>query len=159
MLFLWVTLYKRHTHRYIHKWSIGIMVRVFISGPWAWGFNLRSSYNMTLKTVLDASLLNTQHDMVQIKGKWSNPGKGVSPSPIHWCHRYWKVSLQVAFDYSWPTYYFLLFTLYNTYIHTHCYIYDWRVVNISDRAYISKKVVSARNWQSPSTTDSMSMLT
>ena len=29
----------------------------------------------TQKTVLDASLLNTQHSKVWIKGKWINPGK------------------------------------------------------------------------------------
>ena len=29
--------------------------------------------------VLDASLLNTQYYKVQIKGKWSNPGKKVAP--------------------------------------------------------------------------------
>ena len=32
--------------------------------------------------VIDAALLNTQHFKVGIKGKWSNPGKGVAPSPI-----------------------------------------------------------------------------
>ena len=31
--------------------------------------------------VLDASLLNTQHYKVQIKGKWNNPGEGVA-SPL-----------------------------------------------------------------------------
>ena len=30
--------------------------------------------------VLDASSLNTQHYKVQIKNKWSNPGKGVALS-------------------------------------------------------------------------------
>ena len=34
-----------------------------------------------LKIVLDASLLNTQHYKVWIKGKWSNPGKQVASSP------------------------------------------------------------------------------
>ena len=31
--------------------------------------------------ILDASLLNTQHYKVQIKGKRSNPEKGVTPPP------------------------------------------------------------------------------
>ena len=31
--------------------------------------------------VLDTSFLNTQHYKVRIKGKVSNPGKGVAPSP------------------------------------------------------------------------------
>ena len=35
----------------------------------------------TLKMVLDTYLLNTQQYKVRIKGKWSNPGKGVAPSP------------------------------------------------------------------------------
>ena len=28
--------------------------------------------------------------------KWSNPGKGVAPSPTPWCNSYWKGSLLVA---------------------------------------------------------------
>ena len=35
----------------------------------------------TQKTVFDASFLNTQHYEVSIKGKSSNPGKGVEPCP------------------------------------------------------------------------------
>ena len=54
--------------------------------------------------VLDATLLNTQHDKVWIKGYWSNPGKGVVPFPIPWCCSYWKESLQIALEYSQPTY-------------------------------------------------------
>ena len=33
----------------------------------------------TPKMVLDASLLNTQHNRVRIKGKLINPRKGVAP--------------------------------------------------------------------------------
>ena len=33
-----------------------------------------------LKMVLDTSFLNTQHYKVWIKSKWSNSGKGVTPS-------------------------------------------------------------------------------
>ena len=34
--------------------------------------------------VLDATLFNTQHYKVWLKGKWNNPGKGVvlSPTPV-----------------------------------------------------------------------------
>ena len=35
----------------------------------------------TQKMELDASLLYTQHYMVEIKGKWSNPGKGLAFFP------------------------------------------------------------------------------
>ena len=32
--------------------------------------------------------------------KWSNPGKGVAPSPTPWCSSYWKGSLLVTLDYD-----------------------------------------------------------
>ena len=52
----------------------------------------------TEKMALDASLLNTQHYKVRIKGKWSNPGKGVAPSPTPRYRDYWKGSLRVTLD-------------------------------------------------------------
>ena len=33
--------------------------------------------------VLDASLLNTQHCKVSVKGKWNNPRKGVAHPRLH----------------------------------------------------------------------------
>ena len=60
--------------------------------------------------VLDASCL-TLSNMIRIKGKWSNPGKGVSPSSAHRCSSYWKRILCVALDYRRPTYlYIYVFT-------------------------------------------------
>ena len=53
--------------------------------------------------VSDAYLLNTQHYKLWIKGKWSNPRKGVAPSFTLWCCSYWKRSLWVALDYGRPT--------------------------------------------------------
>ena len=43
--------------------------------------------------------------MVQIKAQWSSPGKGVVPSPTPQCSSYQKVSLWVALDNIWPTYF------------------------------------------------------
>ena len=40
------------------------------------------SYQRLQKMVFDAALLSTQHYMVRIQGKWSNPGKRVRP-PLH----------------------------------------------------------------------------
>ena len=45
-------------------------------------------------------LLNIQHYKVRIKGKWSNPGKGVVPSPTPWCGSYRKGRLRVTLDYG-----------------------------------------------------------
>ena len=37
--------------------------------------------------------------------KWSNPGKGVVPSPTPWCSSYQKESLQVTLDYDCQLYF------------------------------------------------------
>ena len=50
--------------------------------------------------VLDASLLNTQHYKVWIKGKVEQSWEGVAPSPTPWCSSYRKGSLLVALDYG-----------------------------------------------------------
>ena len=80
------------------------MVRVFANGP----VDLCSISDWvipkTQKMVLDDSLLNTQHYKVRIRGKWSNPGKGIGTSPTPQCSSYWTGSLQVALDDGWPTY-------------------------------------------------------
>ena len=44
----------------------------------------------TQKMVLDASLLNTQHYKVRIKGKVEQSREGVTPSPTHCCSSYRK---------------------------------------------------------------------
>ena len=48
-------------------------------------------------------MLNTQHYMIRSKGKWTNPGKGVTPSSTLQCSSYWKGSFLVALDYCRPT--------------------------------------------------------
>ena len=54
----------------------------------------------TQKMVLDASLLNTQHYKVRIKGKVEQSREGVAPSPTPWCTSYRKGSLWVTLDYG-----------------------------------------------------------
>ena len=45
--------------------------------------------------------------------KWSNPGKGVAPSPTLWCSSHWKGSLLVTLNYGHQLYLLiLLVTLY-----------------------------------------------
>ena len=56
------------------------MVRVFTNGPGDLGSILGRIIPKTQKIVFDATLLNTQHYKVRVK--WSNPGRGVAPSPI-----------------------------------------------------------------------------
>ena len=58
--------------------------------------------------VLDASLLNTQHYKVRIKGKVEQSREGVAPSPTHWCSSYRKGSLRVTLDYGRQLYFLLI---------------------------------------------------
>ena len=63
------------------KYTISIMVRAFANGPGDRILIPGRVIPKTQKMVLDASLLNTKHYKVWIKGKWSNPGNGVAPFP------------------------------------------------------------------------------
>ena len=60
---------------------IGIMVRVFANGPGDQGAIPGGVIPKTLKMVLDASLLNTQHYKVRIKGKVEKSWEKSSPLP------------------------------------------------------------------------------
>ena len=91
-------------------WS-GIIVRMFSNGLGDLGSIPGQIIPKTQKMVLDASLLNTQHYKVRWRVKWSNPGKGVAPSPTSWCSSYWKGSLWVTLDYGRQLYFFFHFLL------------------------------------------------
>ena len=108
--------------------------RVFANGWGDWGSIPVESYQRLLKMVLDASLLNTQHDKVQIKGKWYHPGKGVPPSSTPQCSSYWKGNLRIPHDYGRPTY---LYT--HTHTHTHTFIYIY--------IYIERERERGREWE------------
>ena len=84
--------------------DIGLGVRVFANGPG----DLGSIIPKTQKMVLDASLLNTQHYKVRIKGKVEQSWEGVAPSPTPWCSSYRKGSLQVTLDYGRQLYLYRL---------------------------------------------------
>ena len=83
---------------YIYIYIIG--VKVFANGPGDLGSIPGRVIPKTQKMVLDASLLNTQHYKVRIKGKVEQSSEGVAPSPTHWCSSYRKESLQVTLDYG-----------------------------------------------------------
>ena len=63
------------------------------------------SYQRLKKMVLDASLLNTQHYKVRIKGKVEQSREGVAPSPTPWCSSHRKGSLLVILDYGRQLYF------------------------------------------------------
>ena len=74
--------------------------------------------------VLDASLLNTQHYKVRIKGKVEQSREGVAPSPTPWCSSYRKGSLRVTLDYGRQ-----LYLLIYIYIYIYIYIQDFVFIN------------------------------
>ena len=93
--------------------DIGLAVRVFANGPGDLGSIPGRVIPKTQKMVLDASLLNTQHYKVQIKGKVEPSREGVAPSPTSWCSSYRKGSLRVTLDYGRQLYlltYSVIFT-------------------------------------------------
>ena len=76
--------------------------------------------------VLDASLLNTQHYKVWIKGKVEQSWEGVALSPTPWCSSYRKGSLRVTFDYGRQLYlltYFYIYICVCVCVYVYIYIY------------------------------------
>ena len=90
---------------YIYIPDIGLGVRVFANGPGDLGSIPGRVIPKSQKMVLDASLLNTQHYKVRIKGKVEQSREGVAPSPTHWCSSYRKGSLRVTLDYGRQLYF------------------------------------------------------
>ena len=91
--------------------DIVLAVRVFANDPGDLGSIPGRVIPKTQKMVLDASLLNTQHYMVRIKGKVEQSREGVVPSPTRWCSSYRKGSLRVTLDYGRQLYLLLFNTL------------------------------------------------
>ena len=97
---------KQPTNFIINKfWYILLGVRVFANGPGDLSSIPGRVIPKTQKMVLDASLLNTQHYKVRIKGKVEQSREGVAPSPTPWCSSYRKGSLQVTLDYGRQLYF------------------------------------------------------
>ena len=75
----------------------------------------------TQKMVLGASLLNTQHYRYGSRVQWSNPGKGVAPSPTPGCSSYRKGSLRVTLDYGRQFYLLYLYSFEKGHWHSKYY--------------------------------------
>ena len=56
------------------------------------------SYQRLLKWYLITLGIRLSNIRYVSRVKWSNPGKGVAPSPTPWCSSYWKGNLQVTLD-------------------------------------------------------------
>ena len=92
--------------------DIGMMARVFANSLGDLGSIPGRVIPKSQKIVLDTSFLTLSIIRYGSRVKWSNPGKGVVPSPTPWCCSYWKGSFWVTFNYG------LL------YIYIYIYIYE-----------------------------------
>ena len=79
-----VDLFANHLY-YI---EICLMSRMFSNGLGDRGSILGRVIRKTLKTILDAALLNTQHSKIRIRVKRSNPGNEVMRSFTPRCSSY-----------------------------------------------------------------------
>ena len=84
---------------------IGLVGRVFNNGLGDRDSILGCVIPKTLKRVLIPTCLTLSNIRYVSRVKWSNPGKGVAPSPTPRCSSYWKGSLQVALDYGHQLYF------------------------------------------------------
>ena len=74
-----MNLFLDNTVHYILFLFIGTMVRVFDNGPGEWGSIPDKNISKIPKTVLDATLLNTQHYDAGTNGMWRKTEKGKVP--------------------------------------------------------------------------------
>ena len=132
-IYIYIYLYM-HVCIYIYIVpDIGLAVRVFANGPGDLGSVPGRVIPKTQKMVLDASLLNTQHYKVRIKGKVEQSREGVAPS---WCSSYRKGSLRVTLDYGRQLYlYIYIYTAICMFVYIYIYIY-MHVIFGSDYIYI-----------------------
>ena len=87
---------------WLAHWPSGQSVCQWSGRP---GFNHRSRHTKDFKKkkkkrYLIPPCLTLSNTRYVSRVKWSNPGKGVAPSPTPRCSSYWKGSLPVALDYS-----------------------------------------------------------
>ena len=100
-----------NSYIYIYIHTHGLAVRVFANGSGDLGSIPGRVIPKTQKMVLDASLLNTQHYKVRIKGKVEQSREGVAPSPTPWCSSYRKGSFRVTLDYGRQLYFFTYYSV------------------------------------------------
>ena len=77
--------YKQEAHLYR---LIGPVGRVFANGPGDLGSIRDRIIPKIFKMVFDNPCLTISNIRYVSRVKWSNPGKGVAPSPTPWCSSY-----------------------------------------------------------------------
>ena len=137
---------ERVTHTYKNTFRILVIyiaVRVFANGPGDLGSIPGRVIPKTQKMVLDASLLNTQHYKVRIKGKVEQSRERSRALPTRWCSklskrepsghpRLWSLTLLTLLIPSHKH----NENIYYIYIYIYIYIYTYIYINIENFCYI-----------------------
>ena len=103
---------------------------MFANGPGELGSIPGRVIPKTQKMVLDASLLNSQHYKVRIKGKVEQSREGVAPCPTLWCSSFRKGSLRVTLDYGRQLYLLTYIKIYRIWFGwvlrhiNHCWLFN-----------------------------------
>ena len=90
--------------------DIGMMFRVFANDLKKGVQSQVESYQRLKKWYLMPPCLTLSIISYGSSVKWSNPGKGVVPSPIPWCSSYRKAKLRVTLDYGRQLYFYFIST-------------------------------------------------
>ena len=100
-------------HVVIYLWYqiIGLMGRMFANGPGDLGSIPSHVIPRLEKLYLIPPCLTLINIRFVSRVKWSNPEKGVAPSPTFRCFSYWKGSLLVALDYGRQLYFIYICSL------------------------------------------------
>ena len=115
----------------LQSFSICVYVNIY----WHYGLGYQSSIPgkvilKTQKIVLYASLPNTQHYSVLIKGKWSNLGNRVALSPTHKCCSYQKRAFRLPSIMVNQLYIYTYIFMWECWIYIYIYIYICMFMNI-----------------------------
>ena len=95
---IWRTLYTRIKD--VHTSSLAQWVECLPMARETWVQSQVASYQRLLKWYLIPLCLTLSNIRLVSRVKWSNPKKGVAPSPTPRCSSYWKGSLLVALNYG-----------------------------------------------------------
>ena len=127
-------------HFCLGKYSFsGLVGRVFANGPGDLGSIPGCVIPKILKMELIPPCLTLSNIRYVSRVKWSNPGKGVAPSPTPQCSSYWKGSLLIALNYSCQLYFYILFNSISTFyrlFHTDIWLICKCLIIITNNIFI-----------------------
>ena len=97
---------------YTFHWTLAQRLECSLMSRETWVQSQVESYQRLKKWYLIHPLVTLSIIRYVSRVKWSNPGKGVAPSPTLWCSSYRKGSLRVTLDYGHQLYFTYTFHVF-----------------------------------------------